>query len=144
MDQFPWLSYSSILDGGICKHCILFPEQPKRGGSQGAIPGVLVLAVYQSPYNKALGACDYDSFPNIHCLLLIGCTLPISSTEAERSFSLMKRIKTCTRSIMTEQHLSYLAVIAMHCGDRIPVDEVSKAFIQANPRRMFQASLFLD
>ena len=55
MDQFPWLSYSSILDGGICKHCILFPEQPKRGGSHGAIPGVLVQSVYQSPYNKALG-----------------------------------------------------------------------------------------
>ena len=44
-----------LLDGGICKHCILFPEQPKRGGSQGAIPGVLVLSVYQSPDNKALG-----------------------------------------------------------------------------------------
>ena len=55
MDQFPCLSYSSILEWGICKHCILFPEQPKRGGSQGAIPGVLVLSVYQSPYNKALG-----------------------------------------------------------------------------------------
>ncbi|KAL5499681.1 hypothetical protein EMCRGX_G011138 [Ephydatia muelleri] len=53
MDQFPWLSYSTILEGGICKLCILFPEQPKRGGSQGAIPGVL--AVYQSPHNKALG-----------------------------------------------------------------------------------------
>ena len=50
-----WLSYSTILEGRICKHCILFPEHPKRGGSQGAIPGVLVLVVYQSPYNKALG-----------------------------------------------------------------------------------------
>ena len=45
----------------------------------------------------ALGACDMDAFPNIH-RLLIACTLPISSAEAERSFSLMKRIKTCTRS----------------------------------------------
>ena len=46
----------------------------------------------------ALGACDRDAFPNIHRLLVIDCTLPISSAEAERSFSLMKRIKTCTRS----------------------------------------------
>ena len=44
-----------LLEGGICKRCILFPEQPKRGGSQGAIPGLLVLSVYQSPHNKALG-----------------------------------------------------------------------------------------
>ena len=40
---------------------------------------------------QALGACDRDSFPNIHFLLLVvGCTLPISSAEVERSFSLMK------------------------------------------------------
>ena len=44
----------------------------------------------------ALGACDEDAFPNIHRLLLIACiNSAISSAEAERSFSLMKRIKTC-------------------------------------------------
>ena len=32
------------------------------------------------PYNfvQAIGACDADSYRNIHCLLLIGCTLPIT------------------------------------------------------------------
>ena len=43
---------------------------------------------------KTLAVCDEDSFPNIHSLLVIACTLPISSAEAERSFSLMRRIKT--------------------------------------------------
>ena len=33
----------------------------------------------------ALGACDRDSFLNIHFLLVVGCTLLISSAEAERS-----------------------------------------------------------
>ena len=55
LDQFSWLSYSSILAGGICRYCTLFPEQPRRGGSQGAKPGVLVLSAYQKPYSKALG-----------------------------------------------------------------------------------------
>ena len=50
---------------------------------------------------EALGACDRDSFPNIHFLLVVGCTLLISSAEAERSFSLMRRIKTYARSVMT-------------------------------------------
>ena len=36
----------------------------------------------------ALGARDVDVFPNIHRFPLIACTLPISSAEAERSFSL--------------------------------------------------------
>ena len=38
----------------------------------------------------ALGVCDEDAFPNIHRLLVIACTLPITSTEAERSFSVVK------------------------------------------------------
>ena len=26
LEQFPWLSYSSVLCGGICRYCVLFPE----------------------------------------------------------------------------------------------------------------------
>ena len=91
---------------------------------------------------SALGACDEDTFPNIHRLLLIACTLPISSAEAERSFSLMKRIKTCTRSTMSEERFSDLAVIAMHHPERFEVDEICEAFVKAHPRRLFQATLF--
>jgi len=90
----------------------------------------------------ALGACDVDAFPNIHRLRLIACTLPISSAEAERSFSLMKRIKTCTRSTMSEERFSDLAVIAMHYPERFEVDEICEAFVKAHPRRLFQATLF--
>ncbi len=36
LEKFPWLVYSKLLDGGICKFCILFPEQPGRGGARGA------------------------------------------------------------------------------------------------------------
>ena len=89
----------------------------------------------------ALGACDVDAFPNMHHLLPIACSLPISSAEAERSFSLMKRIKTCTRSTMSEERFSDLAVIAMHYPERFEV-EIYKAFVKAHPRRLSQATLF--
>ena len=84
----------------------------------------------------ALGACDEDAFPNIHRLLLIACTLPISSAEAKRSFSLMKRIKTYTRLTMCEEHFSDLAIIAMHYSERFEVDEICEAFVKAHPRRL--------
>ena len=90
----------------------------------------------------ALGACDEDAFPNIHRLLLIACTLPISSAEAERSFSLMKRIKTCTKSTMCEERFSALAIIAIHYPKRFEVDEICEAFAKAHPGRLFQATLF--
>ena len=74
--------------------------------------------------------------------LITPCTLPISSAEAKRSFSLMKRIKTCTRLTMCEEHFSDLAIIAMHYPERFEVDEICEAFVKANPRRLFQATLF--
>lgn len=64
----------------------------------------------------ALGACDEDTFPNIHRLLLIACTLPISRSD--------------------------LAVIARHYPERFEVDEICDAFVKAHPRRLFQATLF--
>ena len=55
--EFTWLSYSHLLSGGICRHCILFPEQPERGDGlgQGNRSGTSILAAYQHPYSKALG-----------------------------------------------------------------------------------------
>ena len=106
-----------------------------EAGSTSSIPDNLLLA---------LGACDVDSFPNIHRLLLIGCTLPITSAEAERTFSLLRRIKTFTQSTMAEELFSDLAVIAMHYGERIAVDDIMHTFIQLHPRRLFKASLLED
>ena len=87
----------------------------------------------------ALGACEEDTFQNIHRLLLIA---PISSAEAERSFSLMKRIKTCTRSTLSEERFSDIAVIAIHYPERFKVDEICETFVKAHPRRLSQATLF--
>ena len=47
---------------------------------------------------STLGYADEDCFPNIRILLILGCTLPITSAEAERSFSLLGRLKTHLRS----------------------------------------------
>ena len=43
---------------------------------------------------------------------------------------------------MAEEHMADLGVIAMHYNERISVDDLCHAFIQAHPRRLFQASLF--
>ena len=93
---------------------------------------------------QALGSCDAESYRNIYQLLLIGCTLPITSTEAERTFSLLRRIKTYTRFTLTEEHFSDLALMDMHYQQRIPVQEILEALCQLHPRRIFQKSLLED
>lgn len=42
---------------------------------------------------------------------------------------------------MPEEHFSDLAVMVLHYGERIPVDDVLHAFIQLHPRRLFRTSL---
>ena len=56
LEEFPWLSYSSVVAGGICRNCILFPEQPGKGegpGNNSRRLALLVLCSYQKPYSKA-------------------------------------------------------------------------------------------
>ena len=51
---------------------------------------------------KALDFCDKRFYPNIHDLLKIFATLPVSSATAERSFSALKYLKSYLRSTMSE------------------------------------------
>ena len=53
-------------------------------------------------------------------------------------------IKSYTRSMLASEHLSDFAETSMHYSERISVDEILHAFIQAHPRRLFQATSFVD
>ena len=92
----------------------------------------------------ALPHADVDAFPNIRMLLFLGCTMPIGSTEAERSFSLLRRLKSHLRSRMTDARLSALALMAMHYKIHLDATDVAKRFIQNHPRRLFKSNPFCD
>ena len=49
--------------------------------------------------NSPFISTDEGAFPNIYRFLVVTCPLRITSGEAELSFSLMKWIKTCSRSM---------------------------------------------
>ena len=54
-----------------------------------------------------------SSFPNTTKLLKILITTPMTTAEAERCFSTLKRIKTFLRSTMTNERLSALAMLSI-------------------------------
>ena len=93
---------------------------------------------------SALGCANKDCFPNIRILLILGCTLPITSAEAERSFSLLRRLKTHLRSRMTEVRLSSLALMSMHYDiyANLKLQDVAKKFLKDHSRHLYQPSLF--
>ncbi|XP_062507121.1 52 kDa repressor of the inhibitor of the protein kinase-like [Corticium candelabrum] len=90
----------------------------------------------------ALQQCDASIFPCIYQLLIIGCTLPVSSCEAERSFSVLRRIMNYLRSSMDEGKLTGLAHMCMYRDVKIDSKEVVEHFIRHQSTRMFKNSVY--
>ena len=66
--------------------------------------------------------------------------IPVSSCEAERSFSALRRIKSYLRSTMSSER--FIALIHLHSDVDIDIDEVCEAFnISKHNRKMFQSCI---
>ena len=65
-------------------------------------------------------------------------TIPVASASAERSFSVLKQVKTYLRSTMGQQRLNDLAVLAIErdLSKSLDYDSVVDNFMQQNPRRI--------
>ena len=97
--------------------------------------------------NSLLGTfkiADGDVFPDTKTLLHIGCTLPVTSSEAERSFSGLRRIKSYMRSMMNEDRLVALALMHIHHGMDINVPAICEEFAKTNKRRLFKSCIIFD
>lgn len=55
--------------------------------------------------NATLKLCSAETFPNIRTALVLLLTLPVSTATAERSFSVLRRLKTYLRSTMRQDRL---------------------------------------
>ena len=88
-----------------------------------------------TPADALMLASD-SLFPNIHCLLRLVCTIPVTSCECERSVSVLRRLKTYLRLSMGQDRLSGLALMHIQYGMEIDYDEVINIFARKHPRRM--------
>uniref|UniRef100_H3A901 HAT C-terminal dimerisation domain-containing protein n=1 Tax=Latimeria chalumnae TaxID=7897 RepID=H3A901_LATCH len=93
----------------------------------------------QLPTNlcKSLEACDKYLFPNLYVLFQIGCVLPVTSCESERSHSTYRRVKTYLRNAMSEERMTNLTLMHVHYDMNIDVDQVVDKFIRKHPHRLF-------
>lgn len=74
--------------------------------------------------SSSLASCSPQSFPTLHKIFTIFLTTPVGSVSCERSFSALRRLKLWTRSSMTEERLSGLAMLLIHReSDYIPSAE---------------------
>lgn len=89
-----------------------------------------------STLQSALLNCDPDYFPNIHTLLRIVCTLPVTSCENERANSVLKNLKTYLRNSMGEERMSALALMKIHYSAHIDLEDIVERFKAKCNRRI--------
>lgn len=81
-------------------------------------------------------ACNEEIFPTVKLILHILCTLPISVASAERSFSVLRRLKTWLRSQIGQDRLSGLALLHIHRHIEINVEDIINRFASSSVRKM--------
>ncbi|KAL4121711.1 hypothetical protein QTP88_014171 [Uroleucon formosanum] len=73
---------------------------------------------------EALNYCNPELFANIHFLLKVLATLPVSTATPERTFSTLKRVKTFLRNSTGQERLTGLALLSVHRDVTVNPDEV--------------------
>jgi hypothetical protein len=99
---------------------------------------------YPTSLTSTLQETPFTFYPNIHTMLRVSATLPVSSCECERSFSRMKLLKTYLRSTMGQDRLCGLALLNIHRYIAIDYDKVISSFARAHPRRMELINILND
>ncbi|GAU88597.1 hypothetical protein RvY_01267 [Ramazzottius varieornatus] len=79
-------------------------------------------------------------YPNIRVLLDIFAVVPVTTASNERSFSGLKRIKTRLRTVMLQDRLNALALIAFHKNRVIDPAEVVRRYFDDHPYRRISGS----
>lgn len=74
----------------------------------------------------------------VHTLLRLYLTMPITSATSEQSFSTLKRVLTFLRSSMSEQRLNHCMLLHIHkeLTDSCNLTEIAKEFIAVNSDRL--------
>ena len=76
----------------------------------------------------ALEQCSKITLPNIHMLLQVLATLPVTTAQAERTFSKLERTATAIRASMGEERLEAMLLIQTYRKETPSTDEVLDKF----------------
>jgi hypothetical protein len=68
-------------------------------------------------------------------ILCIMLTMPVTSATAERSFRVLRQLKTYVRSTMNNDRLSSLALKHIHRDFSVDLDKVMEKCVSAKTRR---------
>ena len=93
---------------------------------------------------SSLKKCSKDMYPNFSVLLKLATTLPATSCECERSFSILRHLQTWLRATMITKRLSSLPIINSHRGVQIDYKRAVKIFLELHPRKLNVLNLIFE
>lgn len=78
-----------------------------------------------------------ELFKDVEAFVELCLCLPVSAAPSERSFSALRRLKTWTRTTMSQRRLTHLALMHVHSDilDRLDIPSLVKIFIGNTPER---------
>ncbi|XP_072400304.1 zinc finger MYM-type protein 1-like [Diabrotica undecimpunctata] len=121
--SFLW-KFNEMDDNTISESCVRFAEEYNSDVSRDLVDEMIYLKTVSKSnisdtslkpaklLNKLVSLNVTNLFTNVCIALRIFCCLPVSVAQAERSFSVLSRIKNCFRSTMGQQRLSGLGMIS--------------------------------
>lgn len=76
-------------------------------------------------------------FNEVHALICLYFAIPVTSATAERTFSVLKRMKTYLRSSMSQERLNNVMMphIYKELTDQLNLEDIAKTFVMTNERR---------
>jgi hypothetical protein len=89
-----------------------------------------------SNLKDTLNVANEELYPSISTVLSILYTMPASTATTERSFSVLRRLKTYLRTTMLQDRLTSLAVLHVHRDIDIDIDRVMRSFTLGKSRHI--------
>ena len=83
-------------------------------------------------------------FPNIHTILRIILTLPVTTCTCKRSISVLNRVKSFNGTTQLDDRLTGLCIICAYRDVETNWDKVVNTFANNNPRRMALINILDD
>ena len=119
----------------------MLPDLVKTVNLQNASQGQVVITqvtanstvcdmMNNSSFGKAM-------FSEVHKLLRIYLTVPMTSASAERTFSTLKRLKTYLRATMSQNRLNHIIILHTHVSytDNLNITGIAQEFVAGNEHR---------
>ena len=96
-----------------------------------SLPGVKVVTKILTICEAMTAHANRNLLSEVHKLLRLYMTIPVTSATPERSFSTLRRVLTYLRSTMTENRLNNCILLAIHkeFTDNLDLYEIAKDFI---------------